>query len=51
MNDEMFVLIEASKLSRDDEFMQYKPKFDSEKELKDLLEVVIKKGIPDFWRP
>ena len=51
MNDEMFVLIEASKLSMDDEFMQYQPNNDSEKKFKDLLEDVIKKGIADFWRP
>jgi len=51
MNDEMFVLIEASKLSMDDEFMQYRPKTDREKEFKDLLENVIKKGIADFWCP
>jgi len=51
MNDEMFVLIEASKLSMDDEFMQYQPKTDREKEFKDLLENVIKKGIADFWCP
>ena len=47
----MFVLIEASKLSMDDEFMQYQPKTKNEKEFKDLLEDVIKKGIADFWRP
>ena len=51
MNDEMFVLIEASKLCMDDEFMQYQPKTDREKMFKALLEEVIKKGIADFWRP
>jgi len=51
MNDEMFVLIEASKLSMDDEFMQYQPKTAREKEFKDLLEDVIRNGIDDFWHP
>jgi len=51
MNDEMFVLIEASKLSMDDEFMQYRPKTAREKEFKDLLEDVIRNEIDDFWHP
>jgi len=51
MNDEMFVLIEASKLSLDDEFMRHRPKNLNERVFKDMLEKVIKKGIADFWRP
>ena len=51
MNDEMFVLIEASKLSMDDEFMKHKPNSKRELVLKNALEAVIKKGIPNFWRP
>jgi len=51
MEKEMFVLVEASKLSLDDEFMQYQPTNNREKELKNLLEAVIKKEIVDFWRP
>lgn len=51
LDDNLFVRIEASKLSMDDEFMQYQPKTDSEKKFKNLLEAVIKHGVPDFWRP
>jgi len=51
MNDEMFVLIEASKLSMDDEFMQHQPKTTKEQMLKSLLKYVIKKEIEDFWLP
>jgi len=49
--DDIFVCIKASELSFDDEFMKHKPKTKREKEFKDLLEEVIKKGIADFWRP
>jgi len=45
----MFVLIEASKLSMDDDFMQYSPKNLREETFKDLLKEVIKKNIPDFY--
>lgn len=46
-----FILVEASKLSLDDEFMQYEPKKEREKEFKEFLTDVIKEGIPDFYRP
>ena len=45
----MFVLIEASKLSLDDDFMQYNPKNLREETFKNLLKEVINKGIPDFY--
>lgn len=45
------VLIEASKLSLDDEFMQHHPKSRRERKFRHLLGDVIVKGIPDFWRP
>lgn len=51
MEKDVFCLIEASKLSLDDDFMKYNPKNIKEQKLKDELEVVIKKGIDDFWRP
>ena len=44
-----FVLVEASKLSLDDEFMEYEPKKKAEQEFKQLLIEVIKKGIKDFY--
>ena len=46
-----FVLVEASKLSLDDEFMKYEPQTKREKEFKEQLTETIKKGIKDFWRP
>lgn len=46
----MFVLIEASKLSVDDDFMQYEPKNIRESSFKSKLERLIKsKIIPDFY--
>ena len=44
-------LIEASKLSLEDLFMQYEPKTNKEQEFKELLTAVIKKGVKDFYRP
>lgn len=46
-----YVLIEASKLSLDDYFMQYTPMTLNEKKLKAMLNEVIDKGVNDFWRP
>lgn len=46
-----FVLVEASKLSLDDEFMKYKPKTEREEKLKEQLTDAIKKGVKDFWAP
>jgi len=51
MNDEMFVLVEASKLSMDDEFMKYKRRTDREEKFAQALYTVIKGGIKDFYRP
>ena len=45
------VKVEASGLSITDEFMQYECESREEKRLKSLLEEVINKGIPDFYRP
>ena len=45
-----FVLVEASKLSLDDEFMKYEPQTKREKDFKKQLTDVIKKGAKDFWR-
>ena len=45
-----FILVEASKLSLDDEFMQYEPSSRREAKFKDLLCNVIRKGTKDFYR-
>ena len=50
-DDDIFVLIEASKLSLKDGFMQYKPKTDEQKEFKKLLTEAIQRGVKDFYRP
>ncbi|MBQ9314513.1 MAG: hypothetical protein IJ220_05920 [Clostridia bacterium] len=47
--DNMFVLIEASKLSLDDKFMQHRPTSDNERRFKKLLTKAIKNGLSDFW--
>lgn len=49
--DDVFVLIEASKLSQDDDFMKFEPKNYKIKEFKKELEDVIQKGVKDFYRP
>ena len=46
-----FVLVEASKLSLDDEFMDHEPTNEREEILKEGLTKVIRKGIKDFYRP
>jgi len=48
---ELFVLIEASKLSMDDELMQHEPNSREEIWLKRRLKVAIMSGVADFWRP
>ena len=48
--DDVFVLVEASKLSLSDRFMKHSPKNEREKKFKELLKKVIKKGINDFYR-
>ena len=47
--DSMFVLVEASKLSLKDEFMQYEPTSDNQRKFKKLLTKAIKSGLSDFW--
>ena len=49
--EEVLVLVEASKLSLTDAFMKHEPNNSSEKEFKELLTKVIKKGVKDFWHP
>lgn len=45
-------LVEASKLSLDDKFMQYEPEEGTnEARFKERLTTVIKSGVSDFWRP
>ena len=51
MNDDVFILVEASKLSLDDEFMQHVPTTEREEDLKRLLTKAIQKGLKDFYRP
>lgn len=51
VNPDQFVLVPASTLSLDDEFMCYIPKLYSEKAFKELLTEVINRGISDFYRP
>ena len=49
--DSMFVLIEASRLSLDDKFMQYELTSDNQRKFKKLLTEAIESGLSDFWRP
>ena len=49
--EEMFPIVEASKLSLDDEFMRHKTKTVRQKWLKETLMVSIKAGLKDFRRP
>ena len=51
VKDNMFVRVEASKLSMNDEFMKYKPETDEERKFKLLLAKAIKSGVKDFWHP
>lgn len=46
--DEFFPIVEASKLSLDDDFLDYIPVTDRQKKLKSQIENVIKEGITDF---
>lgn len=50
-DDNIFVLVEASKLSVEDDFMSHEPTTDAEEELKKLLTDAIKSGLHDFYRP
>ena len=47
--NDAFVLVEASKLSCKDEFMQYEPTSDNQRKFKKLLTKAIKSGLSDFW--
>lgn len=49
--EDIFVLVEASKLSLSDKFMKYKPKTAEERNFKELLTKAIKRGLSDFYRP
>lgn len=49
--EEMFPIVEASKLSLKDNFMKYKPQTKEQKRLKKSLEQSIKEGLKDFRRP
>ncbi|MBP3284929.1 MAG: hypothetical protein J6M02_05470 [Clostridia bacterium] len=49
--DGMFVLIEASKLSPEDAFLQYEPKTMMQELFKKRLVSAIKRGVKDFYRP
>ena len=51
VQSDVFVLVEASKLSLDDEFMNHKPTTESEEIFKEMIKTVIQKGIKDFYRP
>lgn len=45
------ILVRASELSLNDDFMKYKPNTDAEKRFKIMLSEVIKDGIENFYRP
>lgn len=47
--DGFFVLVESSKLSLDDEFMQHQPRTRKERKFKEQLAEVIQKGVKDFY--
>ena len=49
--EEMFPVVEASKLSLKDNFMEHKPQTREQKRLKKSLDKIIKEGIKDFRRP
>jgi hypothetical protein len=49
--DDSFALIEASKLSLDDDFLQYEPQTEAQEWFKKNLTSAIKSGVKDFYRP
>jgi len=51
IEEKMLVLIEASKLSPLDDFIQHEPRTEREKKLKEKLLLLMETGIKDFWRP
>jgi len=50
-NTDNFVLVEASKLTLEDNFLQFVPKTSAERAFKRLLIEAIQEGVKDFWRP
>lgn len=50
-NENAFVLIEASKLSLEDKFMQHEPTSNNENKIRELLIEAINSGLKDFYRP
>ena len=48
-DENAFVLLEASKLSLKDEFMQYEPTTNNQRKLKESLTEAIESGLSDFW--
>lgn len=51
LRNDIYVLVEASKLSLDDDFMKFYPIKRKTRKFKKDLETVIKMGIEDFYRP
>lgn len=51
IKDDSFVLIEASKLSLEDDFLQYEPQTEAQEGFKKNLTSAIKSGVKDFYRP
>ena len=51
IKDDSFVLVEASKLSLEDDFLQYEPQTKAQEEFKKNLTSAIKSGVKDFYRP
>ena len=49
--DKMFPIVEASKLSLEDEFLKYEPEEGYQKWIKETLMVGIKAGLKDFRKP
>lgn len=48
--DDTFVLVEASKLSLEDDFMKFNPQTENQINFKNDLESAIKSGLKDFYR-
>lgn len=51
LQEDIFKLVPASKLSPEDDFMKHQPKTNAERELKELIETAIRRGLKDFWCP
>ena len=49
--EDIFVKVEASKLSIEDEFMKHQPQSNEERNFKELVKTAIKSGLKDFWHP